>query len=160
MGSDEIQTVFQGNLLSETELGPGRVIHLLEIPGDKGFWKVQALVVRKVCIRNSALTLTSYGPANDSPTFSRHQLLLDNGVKRHLAGSARDVISNGPCLTRGGCSLVAPHVWVQAVAGVDVSRDSVLAGAVLVAVGTECRTQEAPSTSQLPKNRRVPSHCV
>lgn len=48
VGSDEIQTVFQGNMLSEKGSGPSRVIHLLEISEDKGFWEVQALVVRKV----------------------------------------------------------------------------------------------------------------
>lgn len=48
VGSDEIQTVFQGNMLSEKGSGPSWVIHLLEISEDKVFWKVQALVVRKV----------------------------------------------------------------------------------------------------------------
>lgn len=41
VGSDEIQMVFQGNTLSEPELGPGWVIHSLEFLGDRRSWRVQ-----------------------------------------------------------------------------------------------------------------------
>lgn len=58
VGSDEIQTVFQGNMLSEEGSGPSWVIRLLEISGGEGFWKVQALVVRKVWISTSTLPLS------------------------------------------------------------------------------------------------------
>lgn len=75
VGGDETQTALQGSMLPESELGPGQVIRLLAISGDREFWKAQALVVRKVWIRNSALALTSSGTFYSSPSISRHQLL-------------------------------------------------------------------------------------
>lgn len=135
VGGDEIQAVFQGNMLSEKGFGPAWVIPSPEISGDKGFWKVQAGVAMKVCIRIAALTscdleqLTALLP---TASFS-----CTVGMKPHLAGLLQGCDPGGPRLAHGRHSVNGTACGHELCPVTGASCNS-SRGAILVAV--ECRT--------------------